>query len=99
MTATCDITNTGDREGTEITQLYIGFKNSKVDRPVKILRGFTRTDLKPGETKRVFITCPVEELTWYNPETKTMEIEHMDYEIYIGSSSDEKDLLVGTITI
>lgn len=99
VTATCDITNTGDREGTEITQLYIGFKNSKVDRPVKILRGFTRTDLKPGETKRVFITCPVEELTWYNPETKTMEIEHMDYEIYIGSSSDEKDLLVGTITI
>lgn len=93
--ASCELTNTGSRDGSEVTQLYVGFSHSAVDRPVKLLRGFRRTALKAGETRRVEIRCPVEELQWYNPATGQMELEHMEYELYIGASSADRNLLKG----
>jgi beta-glucosidase len=77
----------------------VGFKNSKQDRPVKLLRGFTRVNLNPGEAKTVSISCPVEKLKWYNPSTASWELESMDYEVYIGSSSSDKDLFQGKIPL
>ena len=97
--ASCLVKNIGDVPGDEVMQLYIGFKNSKVDRPNKLLRGFKRVSLKPGKTTRISISCPWDELTWYNPLTDQFELEHMVYEIYIGTSSDEKDLLKGYVQI
>src|SRR5690554_1095291 len=44
--AACDVENTGDRAGDEVVQLYVGFSNSAVDRPVKLLRGFKRVSLE-----------------------------------------------------
>ncbi len=99
LVASCNVTNTGNREGAEVTELYVGFENSKTDRPVKLLRGFTRTSLQPGETKCVTITCPFSELEWYNPDTEQMELEHMEYRIAIGASAAEEDLLSGTIIL
>lgn len=99
VTASCSITNTGDVNGTQVLQMYVGFKNSSVDRPVKILRGFERVSLRPGESKAVTIECPIEQLCWYNPDTEKMEIEHMEYEIYIGTSSANEDLLSGTFIL
>lgn len=99
VTGRCTVTNTGTREGTEVVQLYVGFKNSSVDRPVKLLRGFSRVELLPGESKEVDISCPLEKLKWYNPQTALWELEHMEYEVYIGTSSSIKDLMVGTVTL
>ncbi|HHX61635.1 MAG TPA: glycosyl hydrolase [Epulopiscium sp.] len=99
VVASCKLVNTGDRKGMEIVQMYVGFKNSKVDRPVKLLRGFKRIELEVGQSKIVEIQCPFEDLTWYNPDTEKMELEHMEYEVYIGSSSDNKDLLQGIVGI
>lgn len=92
LIAHCTVTNTGQTEGDEVVQLYIGFSNSKVDRPVKTLRGFKRITLKPRETKNVDIECDFDRLRWYNPETKNWELEKMHYEAYIGTSSDIKHL-------
>lgn len=97
--ATCEITNTGRLDGAEVVQLYVGFLNSAVDRPKKVLRGFERIFLRKGERRSVKITCPMKELAWFNPEQKQMEIEHMEYELYIGTSSDEKDLLKGVVQL
>ncbi len=97
--AICTVTNTGDMDGAEVVQMYVGFKNSKVDRPVKLLRGFARVELKKGESKRVTISCPIDKLRWFNPETDSWELEKMDYQVYIGTSSANKDLLQGTITV
>ena len=97
--AECTVTNTGDRAGAEVVQMYVGFSNSKVHRPKKILRGFARVELEPGESKTVTISCPFEKLRWYNEETNAWELEKMDYEVYIGTSSADKDLLQGKITI
>jgi beta-glucosidase len=97
--AKCSVTNTGAVSGDEVIQLYIGFKNSRVDRPVKLLRGFTRVSLKPGEKKEVNISCSLDKLRWYNPETSSWELESMQYEAYIGTSSANADLLSGTFSI
>lgn len=99
ITAECIVTNIGQREGDEVIQMYVGFKNSAVDRPVKQLRGFCRVHLASGENRHVSISCSLEKLCWYNPYTEQMELEQMEYEVYIGSSSDNKDLLQGIIKL
>ncbi|HHT43761.1 MAG TPA: glycosyl hydrolase [Firmicutes bacterium] len=99
VTAQCTVTNTGGRAGAEVVQMYVGFSNSKVHRPVKILRGFARVELEAGESKDVTISCPVEKLRWYNEETNAWELEKMEYEVYIGTSSADRDLLQGKVTI
>lgn len=99
LTASCKVKNTGDREGTEVVQLYVGFRNSSLDRPVKVLRGFKRVALRPGEEKEITIACPLEKLCYFNEQTNRMELEPMAYEVYIGSSSDEKDLIMGSVTL
>lgn len=97
--ASCDVENTGKVTGDEVIQMYVGFSNSKVDRPVKVLRGFERITLNPGEKQTVEVSCPIEKLKWFNPETNNWELEEMDYEVYIGNSSDTEDLLSGSVTI
>ncbi|ANU47952.1 glycosyl hydrolase [Enterocloster clostridioformis] len=97
--ACCDVKNTGGREGTEVLQMYVGFPQSKVDRPVRTLKGFKRSSLQPGEKRTVVISCPAEELAWFNEEAGSFETEHMEYEIYMGTSSAPEDLLMTTITI
>ncbi len=93
MEFSVNVTNTGNRTGDQVVQLYIGFDNSSVEREHKLLKGFQRVSLEPGETIRVKIPCPFEKLKWYNPEAKAWELEKMKYEAYIGTTSDEKDLI------
>ena len=97
--ATCKIKNTGKVEGTEVLQMYVGFSKSSIDRPLKVLRGFNRVSLKPGEEKEVTIACPVEKLCFFNEKTNKMELEHMEHEVYIGTSSRNEDLAMGTIKL
>ena len=92
LKVTARVKNTGDRDGDEVVQLYVGFQNSAVDRPVKQLRGFSRVSLKAGEEKTVEIVTPVEKLKWYNPVYREWQLEHMDYPVYVGSSSAQEDL-------
>jgi beta-glucosidase len=99
ITASCKVTNTGNMAGDEVVQLYVGFENSKVDRPVKILRGFERVSLQPGESKTVTIFCPNEELQWYDANHNTYAFEHMEYQVYIGTSSANEDLKKGSVTL
>lgn len=99
LTATCDITNTGSMAGEEVVQMYVAFPGSQVERPVKMLRGFTRVAVAPGETRRAVIQCPVEKLKWYNPETGTWEPEHIDYTVLVGPDSHTDRLIAQTIHI
>jgi beta-glucosidase len=97
--ASCTVQNSGGMDGDEVVQMYVGFKNSKIDRPVKTLCGFFRIHLRVREEKRVLISCPVEKLRYYNTATGTFELEHMKYEVYIGTSSANKDLFAGSIKL
>ena len=96
---TIDIENMGDVGGEEIVQLYVGFKNSAVDRPVKLLRAFDKVALQPGEKKTVSLQVSAQDLAWYNPDTQQWEIEVMNYEIYVGGSSASTDLLTSNFNV
>lgn len=97
--AQCRVENIGERKGDEVIQMYIGFKNSTIDRPVKIIRGFKRVTLNPNEKVNVVISCPIEKVKWFNPDKNDWELEHMEYEVYIGTSSANEDLAEGKIKL
>ena len=94
-----DIANTGDRAGEEVVQMYIGFLNSAVDRPVKLLRGFDKVLLQTGETRAVTMELAVSELAWYNPDEKEWQVEAMPYEVFVGGVSSEEALLRGSFVV
>ncbi|WP_211480935.1 glycoside hydrolase family 3 C-terminal domain-containing protein [Arcticibacter eurypsychrophilus] len=82
-----NVTNTSAIAGDEVVQLYISHLNSKIDRPLKELKGFKRITLQPKETKTVEINMPLELLKYWNIKTKRFDLEHDKIQIMIGSSS------------
>lgn len=97
--AAVTIKNTGSIAGAEVAQLYIGFGNSTIDRPLKLLKGFQKIFLQSQEQKTINFKVPVSELAYYDTSTKTWNIESMQYELFIGNSSAEKDLLKGVFNV
>jgi len=85
---TFDLKNTGKYEGTEVAQLYVRDKVGSVTRPVKELKRFTRVSLKPGETKNISFTLPVEELAFWNIDMKKV-VEPGDFTLWVGTNSQE----------
>ncbi|MFH1538997.1 MAG: glycoside hydrolase family 3 C-terminal domain-containing protein [bacterium] len=90
--ASVDVTNSGDMGGEEVVQLYIGYKGSKVDRPIKELKGFGRVALEPGETKTLALEVKAEDLACYNTESGGWEVEKIEYVVHVGPSSRREDL-------
>lgn len=88
ITATIDLTNTGKYEATEVVQLYVTDLVGSVTRPVKELKSFQRVTLKPGETRSVKFTLPVEQLAFWNFDMKHL-VEEGDFILTIGTNSDE----------
>ena len=79
--------NIGDRDGAEVSQLYVGLPGAKVFRPVKELKGFAKTFLKAGESKKVEIAFDDKTFRYFNVKTNKWEIEGGSYCIMIGASS------------
>jgi Glycosyl hydrolase family 3 C terminal domain. len=88
LTITFDLKNTGNCEGTEVAQLYVRDKVGSVTRPVKELKRFTRVTLKPGDTKNVSFTLPIEELAFWNIDMKKV-VEPGDFTLWVGTNSQE----------
>ncbi len=92
------VTNTGDREGTEIVQLYIRDQFSSVTRPLKELKDFARVTLAPKETKTVQFTLPQEKLAFYNQD-KQYVVEPGAFNVMVGPSSRDEDLMTETFYV
>jgi len=88
-----DVVNTGARAGEEVVELYVGFPRAKVDRPIKLLRGFTKVALGPGEKKTVTFTVRASDLAYYDPEAAAWRVEPVEHEVLVGGSSRPADLL------
>lgn len=84
---TFDITNTGERAGAEICQLYVRDYESTIFRPEKELKGFDKVWLKPGECKTVEIVLDKRSFAYYNVGIKDWHVESGEFEILIGASS------------
>jgi beta-glucosidase len=96
---TVDVTNTGARAGEEVVQLYVGFEGSKVERPVKLLRGFAKVALEPGRTRTVPLRVAARDLAWYDAGGKAWRVEPMAYTVLVGPSSRGSDLLKGVFRV
>jgi beta-glucosidase len=81
--------NTGQREGNEVVQLYVKHLDSKVARPLKELKGFTRVNLGPQEEKIVQISVPLFRLAYWNADTDRWVVENDQIEITVGGSSTD----------
>lgn len=89
FTITVPVTNTGDRTGKEVVQLYISDKKSSVDRPVKELKGFSKVELAPGETKEVSITVKGSDLGYFDAEKHAWVVEPGVFEALVGASAGD----------
>ena len=89
LTLQVDITNTGDRAGAEVVQLYIGDDESFVPRPVKELKGFAKVSLQPGETQTVAFEITPVALSYYDDTKGAWTAEPGAFTAYVGAASDD----------
>ena len=87
-----DVTNTGDRAGGEVVQLYVGQLQFKTPRPVRELKQFARVDLKPGETKTVNMTLGHDAFSYFSMSTHSWVVDPGEFEISVGRSSRDLPL-------
>lgn len=78
------VTNTGNRAGAEVVQLYICDPVALGVRPYKELRGFERIELAAGESREVVFTLDADRMGYYEPYKFTWTLERGDIEVMIG---------------
>ncbi|MBS5613260.1 MAG: beta-glucosidase BglX [Prevotella buccalis] len=96
ITVTIPVTNTGNRDGIEVVQLYIRDVVGSIARPVKELKGFQRLSLKAGETATATFTIDASKLKFYNYDLKEV-VEPGEFDVMVGPNS--RDLKRTTITV
>jgi beta-glucosidase len=89
VTASVDITNTGERAGEEVAELYLHDLHPKIDKPVRELKGFSKIALQPGETKTVQFTIRPRDLAYFDTPGHQWKADSGDYEIEVGASSSD----------
>jgi beta-glucosidase len=82
-----NVRNIGKRDGDEVVQLYVSYPGSKVERPMKQLKGFKRVFIPEGESKTVVISLKAEYLAYWNVEKHAFIVEKGTVKLMVGSSS------------
>lgn len=94
-TLTVDVTNTGERAGKEVVELYVSSPAIEAGRPAQELVAFAKTSLlEPGKTEKVTLTFDRHSLAWYNAEASAWVMEKGDYVAKVSASSRDAKLEV-----
>ena len=88
VTVSFDVTNTGERAGADVAQVYVSDGHARVPRPAKELKGFDKVNLQPGETKHVSIPLDARSFAYYDTQAKKWHIAPGKFGILVGDSSD-----------
>jgi len=83
------LTNEGDMDADEVVQLYVHRIDSQVEWPAKELKAFQRVNLKAGETKKVTLEIPMDELRYWNETSNAWDLEHGKLQLQLGAASDD----------
>jgi beta-glucosidase len=86
VTVTATLTNTGQREATEVAQLYVRNLGASVEQPVRSLKGFQRVTLKPGQSRQLRFELGFAELSFYDVHSRPV-VEPTHYTVWVGGSS------------
>ena len=89
LKVSCKVRNSGNVKGKEVVQLYVRDKVSTVIRPDKELKDFTKVELNPGEEKELTFTLNKRSFAYYNLDINDYYVESGEFEILIGSSSQD----------
>jgi beta-glucosidase len=93
-----DVTNSGHRAGAEVAQVYVGDRHAGIARPVKELKGFSKVYLKPGETRRAWVTLDRRAFSYYDVASHGWRADPGDFDIYVGRSAGQIEL-TGKVTL
>lgn len=89
ITVNVDVTNSGDRAGDEVVQLYVSYPKSSVERPLKELVGFKRITLQPKETKTVALNLHADDLRYWDADKDRWVLENQPVQLQVGASSTD----------
>ena len=95
---TIPVTNSGKRDGTEVVQVYV-HKINDTDGPVKTLRAFKRVNIAAGKTEPAVINLTPKSFEFFDSADGVVKTSPGEYEVFYGSSSDNKDLASIKVTI
>jgi len=99
LTVSVDLTNSGTHDGEEVVQLYLRHTDSRFRRPLKELQGFERIAVQAGQSVVLTMELGPEELSIYDPELGDYVVESGSYEIMVGPSSADEDLLKTSVRV
>jgi beta-glucosidase len=97
LTAEVTVTNTGDRAGDEVVQLYVRDPQASVTRPVLELKSFLRVELEPGQSTRITFEVPAAQLGFYD-RAMSFVVEPGQIDVFVGTSSAEL-VTAGSVTV
>lgn len=98
VTVKVNVKNTGDFDGKEIVQLYVGERSTKIARPVKELKGFKKIELKKGEEKTVEFTLDRRSFAYWNERCGSWSVDSGKFGIFAGAASSDIRA-IGEITV
>ncbi len=98
VTVTFDVTNTGQRAGAEVAEVYVADGHASVARPAKELKGFAKVQLKPGETQTITVALDRRAFAYYDVKKKDWAVAPGEFTILVGGSSDALPLK-GTVKV
>ncbi|MCK0470627.1 glycoside hydrolase family 3 protein [Halalkalibacter sp. APA_J-10(15)] len=87
LEVTCLVENTGELDGEEVAQLYVRANQSRITRPIKTLKEFSRIFVKQGEKRTVTFKLPIKELAIWDVVSESYKVESGEYTVMVGSSS------------
>lgn len=86
---TLNVKNSGEMEGSQVIQIYVSEDNPSVIRPAKELKAYHRISLKPGDSSKLTIDIPIDDLAFWDIETHKFTVNKGKYTISIGTSSKD----------
>ena len=93
-----DVTNTGNRAGADVAQVYISEDHPQVSRPPQELKGFARVVLEPGQSRRVTVPLDARSFTWYDEKAAAWHADASSFTVHVSRSSADPQL-EGKITL
>ena len=84
---TVQITNTGDRDGTELVQLYLHQRYGSTARPIRLLKGFQRVAVPAGGTTTVRFSVGPDARRYWSGATRDFVLEASDFDVWVGGDS------------
>lgn len=87
LSVSVEVTNTGERAGDEVVQLYIRQRHGRAARPVRELKGFRRVTLAAGETRTVEFGLGPDELRYWHPLERAWVIDAATFDVWVGGDA------------